>query len=120
MLFVGSRKGQERSVVKAASRANGYHLFDRYIPGSFTNGQHILGHGELTVVDQLDRKIEGFKEQLQEKSSVLPDLVICLNPQENRALLRECALLNIPTIGVIDTNTDPSWVTYQIPANDDR
>ena len=51
---------------------------------------------------------------------LMPDLVVCLNPMENYTLLYECGLKNIPTIGVIDTNADPTWVTYTIPANDDR
>jgi small subunit ribosomal protein S2 len=120
ILFAGTRKGQARSVVDAATRAGGYHLFDRWTPGSLTNGLNILGHAQLKVVDQLDREIEGFEEQLVEYKSSLPDLVVCLNPLENYSLLHECAIHNIPTIGVIDTNANPAWVTYQIPANDDR
>ncbi|KAI5272933.1 37S ribosomal protein, mitochondrial, partial [Ascosphaera acerosa] len=30
-----------------------------------------------------------------------------------------CGLLTIPTVGVIDTDADPTRVTYPIPANDD-
>lgn len=120
ILFVGTRKGQEKSVVGAAERSEGYHLFDRWIPGGLTNGKSILGHGQLKVVDQLDREIEGFEEQLIDHKAIKPDLVVVLNPLENYPLLRECAQHNIPTIGVIDTNVNPGWVTYQIPANDDR
>jgi small subunit ribosomal protein S2 len=107
-------------VVEAAVRSAGYHLFDRWIPGALTNGKKILGHGELKVVDQLDREIEGFEEQLIDQKAVKPDLVVVLNPLENNPLLRECSQNNIPTIGIIDTNVNPGWVTYQIPANDDR
>jgi small subunit ribosomal protein S2 len=39
---------------------------------------------------------------------------------ENYVLLHECGLNNIPTIGIIDTDADPNWVIYAIPANDDR
>jgi small subunit ribosomal protein S2 len=120
ILFVGTRKGQEKFVVDAAARAGGYHLFDRWIAGSLTNGKHILGHGKLKVVDQLDREIEGFEEQLIDYKPIMPDLVVVLNPVENYPLLHECAINNIPTVGVIDTNANPAWVTYQIPANDDR
>jgi small subunit ribosomal protein S2 len=48
-----------------------------------------------------------------------PDLVICLNPMENEVLLKECGQKCVPTIGIIDTDANPSLVTYQIPANDD-
>lgn len=119
VLFVGTRAGQDRCVVKAAEMAGGCHLFDKWIPGSITNGQQILGECRIKVVDELDRDIPGFEEQLLDRSVLKPDLVVCLNPMENYVLLHECGLNNIPTIGVIDTNADPTWVTYPIPANDD-
>lgn len=47
----------------------------------------------------------------------LPDLAIFLNPTENISGIRECTLRNIPTVGIIDSDTDPRIVTYPIPAN---
>ena len=120
MLFVGTRDGHERAVVKAADMAGGCHLFDRWIPGSITNGPQILGRCGVKVVDETDKEIHGFEEQLEAHGALKPDLVVCLNPTENYVLLHECGLNNIPTIGVIDTDANPTWVTYPIPANDDR
>ncbi|KAL1301734.1 hypothetical protein AAFC00_005937 [Neodothiora populina] len=119
VLFVGTREGQDRAVVKAAEMAGGCHLFDRWIPGSITNGLQILGRCGIKVVDELDKEVPGFEEQLEDGSALKPDLVVCLNPMENYVLLHECGLNNIPTIGVIDTDANPTWVTYPIPANDD-
>ena len=119
ILFVGTRPGQDRCVVNAAKLAGGCHLFERWIPGSITNGQQILGRCKLKVVDEYDREVEGFKEELLDQPALKPDLVVCMNPLENWVLLHECGLNNIPTIGVIDTDADPTWVTYPIPANDD-
>ena len=120
VLFVGTREGQDRAIVKAAQMAGGCHLFDRWIPGSITNGPQILGNCGVKVVDELDQEVKGFDEQLANKGALRPDLVVCLNPLENYILLHECGLNNIPTIGVIDTDVNPTWVTYPIPANDDR
>ena len=120
VLFVGTREGQDRAVSRAAELAKGYHLFERWIPGSITNGKQILGRCKLKVVNEHDAEVPGFDEQLYDRPVLRPDLVVCLNPLENYVLLHECALNNIPTIGVIDTNADPTWVTYPIPANDDR
>ncbi|KAF3053513.1 37S ribosomal protein, mitochondrial [Didymella keratinophila] len=119
VLFVGTRDGQDRAVSRAAELAKGYHLFERWIPGSITNGQQILGRCKTKVVNEHDKEVLGFEEQLYDRPVLRPDLVVCLNPLENYVLLHECALNNIPTIGVIDTNADPTWVTYPIPANDD-
>ncbi|KAI9685263.1 MAG: 37S ribosomal protein, mitochondrial [Bathelium mastoideum] len=119
ILFVGTRNGQDRCVVRAAELAGGCHLFERWIPGSITNGQQILGKCRIKVVDEFDKEITGFESQLAERAALKPDLVVCLNPLENYILLHECGLNNIPTIGIVDTDADPTWVTYPIPANDD-
>jgi len=119
VLFVGSREGQARAVVKAAQMAQGCHLFTKWIPGSITNGQQILGRCKKRVVDEHENEVEGFEDQLLQKAALKPDLVVCLNPLENYVLLHECGLNNIPTIGIIDTDANPTWVTYPIPANDD-
>lgn len=120
VLFVGTRSGQDRCVVKAAELSGGYHVFERWIPGSITNAETILGSCKLSAVDEFDNEILGLEDQLQEHACVRPDLVICLNPLENTVLLHECRQNNIPSIGIIDTDADPSFVTYPIPANDDR
>jgi small subunit ribosomal protein S2 len=119
ILFAGTRKGQKRAVVKAAELAKGYHIFERWIPGSLTNGEQILGHCERRVVNALDEELPEFKADLADRPVLKPDLVICLNPLENVVLLHECGLNNVPTIGVIDTDADPTRVTYPIPSNDD-
>lgn len=119
ILFVGTRTGQDRCVVKAAELAGGCHLFERWTPGSITNGHQILGMCKTKAVDEFDREIPGFEEELQERPVLRPDLVVCLNPLENRVMLHECGLNAVPTIGIVDTDANPTWVTYPIPANDD-
>ncbi|KAK1831044.1 putative mitochondrial SSU ribosomal protein S2 precursor [Podospora conica] len=126
VLFVGTREGQKQAVVAAARLAGGYHLFQRWVPGTITNRDMILRKEELRVVDMLDRDPpeedvpEAELEELRnEQRPVKPDLVVCMNPVENYTLLDECGQEDIPTIGVVDTDADPTWVTYQIPANDD-
>lgn len=119
ILFVGTRKGQDQCVVSAAERAGGYHVFGKWPPGCLTNGHVILARCKTKLVDEFDRPITGFENHLKNRPSLKPDLVVCLNPIENWVLLHECALLSVPTIGIIDTDANPTWVTYPIPANDD-
>ncbi|MCJ1398686.1 37S ribosomal protein, mitochondrial [Xylographa trunciseda] len=119
ILFVGNRPGQDRCVVNAARLAGGCHLFERWTPGSITNGNQILGGCQKKVVDEHDNEIEGHDDHLLDQPALKPDLVVCLNPLENWVMLRECSVNNIPTIGIIDTDANPTWVTYPIPANDD-
>ncbi len=119
ILFVGTRPGQEAIVVRAAGLAGGCHLYERWTPGSITNGPQILKHCKMKLVDEFDREIKGFENVLQDRPPLKPDLVVCLNPLENWVMLHECSLNGIPTMGIIDTDANPTWVTYPIPANDD-
>ncbi|KAF7544230.1 hypothetical protein G7Z17_g10119 [Cylindrodendrum hubeiense] len=119
ILFVGNRKGQMEIVTKAAELAGACHLFTKWTPGGITNRDVILRMQGMKVVNHLDEELDGFEKYSGLARPLLPDLVVCLNPLENYTLLYECGLKSIPTIGVIDTNADPSWVTYTIPANDD-
>ncbi|KAJ0108998.1 hypothetical protein J7T55_005546 [Diaporthe amygdali] len=119
MLFVGNRKGQMEVTARAAELAGACHLFSRWVPGTITNRDQILGRGGIHVVDEQDRPLAGFDKHLTERRPLLPDLVVMLNPLENYTMLQECAQENIPTIGLIDTDADPTQVTYVIPGNDD-
>ncbi|KAK9776071.1 putative Ribosomal protein S2 [Seiridium cardinale] len=119
VLFVGTRPGQTQIVTKAAKLAGACHLFTKWTPGTITNSDKILPGIPMKIVDQHDNDLDGFNQHLISRRALVPDLVVCLNPLENAVLLRECGLANVPTIGVIDTNTEPTWVTYAIPANDD-
>lgn len=53
----------------------------------------------------------------------LPDLCIFLNTLNNVMIqhigIRDAAKMNIPTIGVVDSNCDPNMITYPVPGNDD-
>ncbi|KAL2843664.1 ribosomal protein S2, flavodoxin-like domain-containing protein [Aspergillus pseudoustus] len=119
ILFVGTRQGQKHAVVRAAELTGGYHVFDRWIPGSLTNGNEILGSCDRKVVNAFDEELPEWAERLESRGSLKPDLVVCLNPLESTVLLHECGLNNVPTIGIIDTDADSTKVTYPIPANDD-
>ena len=46
-----------------------------------------------------------------------PDLLWVLNSTENRHIIQEANRLNIPTIGLVDSNTDLSNITVPIPIN---
>lgn len=120
ILFVGNRKGQMEITARAAELAGGCHLFTKWIPGTITNRDQILGKEELRMLDENDKPLKGFEKHLLERRPVMPDLVVVLNPLENFVLLHECAQETIPTIGLVDTDADPTKLTYIIPGNDDR
>lgn len=66
-----------------------------------------------------------FTDSMRSFGSVirLPDLCIFFHTQEKlnevHEAVNESAKMFIPTVGFCDTDTDPSLITYPIPANDD-
>ncbi|KAJ3605756.1 hypothetical protein NHX12_027800 [Muraenolepis orangiensis] len=53
----------------------------------------------------------------------LPDLVVFLctlnNVFQTHVGVRDAAKMNVPTVGVVDSDCDPTLVTYPVPGNDD-
>jgi small subunit ribosomal protein S2 len=49
----------------------------------------------------------------------LPSLVFVVDPKKEKNAIAEAKLLNIPVIGIVDTNCDPDDIDYVIPGNDD-
>jgi len=103
IVFIGTRPDIRPVVQKAAQRLGpqGYHVGDRWLPGTLTNKWQMFGH-----------------ETVRSKR-IIPDLVILLNPISNMCAIQECALSNVPTIAIVDSNVDPRIVMYPIPANDE-
>ena len=53
----------------------------------------------------------------------LPDVVIFIHAQNNfgkeHVAITECADMMIPSVGIVDSNCNPTFITYPIPGNDD-
>ena len=48
-----------------------------------------------------------------------PDLLFVIDTNKEALAIQEAKKLGIPVIAVIDTNSDPSFIDYPIPGNDD-
>lgn len=146
VLFSNGVPGTEKAIQQATERlgANGYCLGTRpngkpstWVRGTLTNANEVLKRPRQ-VAKQLrlsnpnvssdptghsddphpQRRRPPSSEGL-ESLKFLPSLIVLFSPRDSKVLIREAALKQIPTIGVIDTDVDPRVVTYPIPANDD-
>ena len=70
----------------------------------------MLNREKLKLADQH----RGIKDMRR-----LPDLVVIVDAQYEDTAIKEAKRLDIPTIAIVDSNTDPNKVTFPIPANDD-
>ncbi|EJS43494.1 mrp4p [Saccharomyces arboricola H-6] len=119
ILFLGTRQGQKRGLEEAAKKTHGYYVSTRWIPGTLTNSTEISGIWEKQEIDSHDIRTERSLSPNETSRQAKPDLLIVLNPTENRNALLEAIKSRVPTIAIIDTDSEPSLVTYPIPGNDD-
>ncbi|HIC80640.1 MAG TPA: 30S ribosomal protein S2, partial [Kiloniellaceae bacterium] len=64
--------------------------------------------------DKLERALGGIKEM-----GGLPDVIFVIDTNKEHIAVDEATNLNIPVIGVLDSNSDPKGVTFPVPGNDD-
>tara|TARA_S200000501_G_scaffold316446_1_gene309326 strand:- start:97 stop:528 length:432 start_codon:yes stop_codon:yes gene_type:complete len=64
--------------------------------------------------EKLVKSLSGISEM---KKS--PDLLFIIDTKLEHIAVSEANHLNIPIIGIVDTNSDPDEISYPIPGNDD-
>lgn len=139
VLFVGTKKQAQDSVRDEATRSGMYFVNQRWLGGTLTNFQTI--RKRITRLKNIEKMEEdGTFEVLPKKEVVnlmkerdrlmkflggikdmkkLPDAMFVIDPRKERIAIAEAHKLNIPIIGIVDTNCDPDEIDYVIPANDD-
>jgi small subunit ribosomal protein S2 len=139
VLFVGTKKQAQIVIKDEARRCDEYYIIERWLGGTMTNFQTIKANikrlkdiermhedgtfGNITKKegtalqkekDRLDKFLSGIREMYK-----LPAILIVVDAKKERIAVAEANKLNIPVVGIIDTNTDPDPIDYPIAANDD-
>jgi small subunit ribosomal protein S2 len=65
-------------------------------------------------LDKLVKSLGGIKDM-----TALPDAMFVVDVGYHKIAVTEARKLNIPIIGVVDTNHSPDGISYVIPGNDD-
>ena len=140
VLFVGTKKQCAETVKELAIINNNFYVNKRWLGGTLTNWSTIsnsikrLEEVEVFLSDEKLSKNLSKKELLdisREKQKLdiniggirklngKPDLLVILDVVKDRIAVLEANKLNIPVVGIVDSNADPDLIDYIIPGNDD-
>ncbi len=138
VLFVGTKRQASDAVAEAAKRCGQYYVNHRWLGGMLTNWKTIsvsikrlraleeqlsgdnLGLTKKEMLrltrerDKLERALGGIKEM-----GGLPDVLVIIDTNKEDIAVAEARSLGIPVVAVLDSNSDPSGITYPVPGNDD-
>ena len=139
VLFVGTKKQAQDCMKEAAEKCGMYYVNQRWLGGTLTNFATIrkridrleqletmqedgtfdvLPKKEVILLkkemEKLERNLGGIKEMEE-----LPGVIFLVDTKKERIAVLEAKKLNIPVIGLVDTNCNPEEVDYPIPGNDD-
>ena len=64
--------------------------------------------------EKLNNSLGGIKDMKE-----LPKAIFIVDINKEHIAVAEARRLNIPTIAIVDTNTNPQWIDFPIPGNDD-
>jgi len=139
VLFVGTKKQAKEIIVEEAQRSGQFFITERWLGGMLTNFKTIKS--SIVRLKNLDRMIEdGTMASLSKKEAArlererqklekvfrgikemdrLPALVFVVDTNKERIAVAEANRLEIPIVGIVDTNCDPTLIDYPIPGNDD-
>ena len=85
---------------------------------SIQNPQQEYTKREIVLFTRERDKLNNLYEGIAEMEKV-PDALVIIGTQLETTAVREAIKNNVTTVGIVDTNADPSVIDYPIPANDD-
>lgn len=139
VLFVGTKR-QARACINQRVRETGMHFVtERWLGGTLTNFRTIRERlKRLIELEQLEEsgEINSYSKKMEsklnrEKSKMrrnldgirnmnkLPGVMVVIDVSRETNAVKEARKLGIPTVCLIDTDSDPDFADIPIPGNDD-
>ena len=138
VLFVGTKRQASSRIADAAKRCGQYYVNHRWLGGMMTNWRTISN--SIKRLRDLDDQLAGESDGLTKKELLgltreqakleralggikemggLPDILVVIDTNKEAIAIAEANKLNIPVVGIIDSNSKPDGITYPVPGNDD-
>ena len=138
VLFVGTKSQAQEIITEEAKRAGMHYISFRWLGGMLTNFKTIkksikrledIEKMKVEVFDKLPRhEVMQLEKEMGKLNKVLggirhmdklPAALFVIDTKKEHTAILEATKLEIPVVGVADTNADPDEVEYVIPGNDD-
>lgn len=139
ILFVGTKMTASSVIEEESLRCDMPYVNNRWLGGMLTNYSTVKqsikklkeleklrdsgGMSKMIKKEALksSRKLEKLEYNLAGIKNMkgLPDALFVIDIGHENIAIKEARVLNIPVIGIVDTNNDPDIVDHIIPANDD-
>lgn len=139
ILFVGTKKQAQEAVKSEAERCGMFYVNNRWLGGMLTNFKTIRSRIDRMIeletmeadgtfdvlpkkevlnlkaeLDKLQKNLNGIRDMKE-----APDMIFVVDPRKEHIAIQEAHILDIPLVGIVDTNCDPDEIDYVIPGNDD-
>ena len=138
ILFVGTKRQAQKAVAEAAEKCAQYYMNHRWLGGTLTNWKTI--QNSIARLKALDEILAGGAEGLTKKERLnmereqgklqaslggiremggTPDLIFVIDVGKESLAITEAKKLDIPVVGIVDSNCSPKDIDFVIPGNDD-
>jgi len=139
ILFVGTKRQAQQITRELAEKTGMYFVSERWMGGTLTNNVTIrksiqkmydldkalesesagtLKKKELSIMartcEKLHRNLDGIADMKR-----LPAAMVVIDVCNDNIAVNEANKLNIPIVGICDTNANPDKIDYPVAANDD-
>lgn len=140
VLLVSTKKQAVEPVQKMAEATKMPYVTNRWLGGMLTNQKTIgervkhlkrleerMASGELSA-KYSKLEVQRFQEEIDEMNELYggikempakPAILFVVDILHDKNAVLEAAKLNIPVVGLVDTNGDPRTIKYPVPCNDD-
>ncbi len=139
LLFLGTKRQAQEAVHEESQRCGMFYVNQRWLGGLLTNfvtiqksikrfrdletmradGQYdLFSKKEVARYERERKKLERNLSGIKDMAS-LPDALFVIDTRKESIAVQEARKLNIPIIGIADTNCNPDEIDYIIPGNDD-
>lgn len=139
ILFVGTKPPAKDIIKTYAKKLKVPYVTERWLGGTLTNFQTIVKLIEKYNKMVSDKSGEAWERYTKKEQHELdkelrrleimvggikdltkrPDFLYIIDIGNEKTAIRETQRLNIPVVGIVDTNCNPELIDWPIPANDD-